>query len=148
VPATVAWDGKVALGHDDATVDQLIAPQVTNRCEHLFACGPIAWALSIPTHDSLATVAAGMNAAEARDHDCPKLPETADTTEIDGEPAQLASTHCPAGAADGGLLIMRAITVHAGTAYRFWMQDPANEHALEPSVRADFKSFIASVDLP
>ena len=147
VPATVTWDGKVPLGHDDATVDQLITPQLTGRCEHLFACGPIAWALSTPTNDSLATVVANMNAAEARDHDCPN-PETKERVEIDGEAALLTSMHCPAGAPDGGLLIMRAITIHNGTAYDFWMQDPANEKALEPSVRADFKSLIASVDLP
>jgi hypothetical protein len=148
IPAAEPWDGEEEIGHDDAIVDQLISPQVEDRCEHLFRCGPIAWAISAATTESLEAVAADMDAKEAREHDCPETPENSEPAEIDGEPALLASTHCPADAADGGLLILRAIAVHDGTAYYFWMQDPASEEALEPSVRADFEALIAVVDLP
>jgi hypothetical protein len=148
VPASVAWDGEGELNHDGAVVDQLIEPQIEGRCEHLFRCGPIAWAISAPATEPLDTVAREMDAKEAREHDCPEIPETSEPAEIDGEPALLASTHCPAGAPDGGLLILRAITVHDGNAYYFWMQDPANEDALEPSVRSDFEALIAAVQLP
>jgi hypothetical protein len=148
IPAVDAWDGQEEIGHDDPTVDQLISPQVADRCEHLFLCGPIAWAISAPATGSLEAVAEEMDAMEASDHDCPETPETSDPAEIDGEPALLASTHCPANAADGGLLILRAITIHDGIAYYFWMQDPAHEDALEPSIRADFEALIAAVDLP
>jgi hypothetical protein len=148
IPAADAWDGEQEIGHDDPTVDQMISPQVAGRCEHLFLCGPIAWAISASTEESLAVVASDMDAMEAADHDCPETPESSEPTEIDGEPALLAATHCPANAPDGGQLILRAITIHDGTAYYFWMQDPAHEDALEPSVRSDFEALIAVVDLP
>jgi hypothetical protein len=148
VPAIEVWDGEERLGHDYPMVDQLIAPKETDRCEQVARCGPIAWVLSFPASESLESVAAEMDAFEDVDHGCPATPETHETTEIDGEPAQLTSTHCPEGAADGGRLILRAIALHDGTAYYFWMQDPAGEYPLEPLTRSAFETLLEGVRLP
>jgi hypothetical protein len=43
---------------------------------------------------------------------------------------------------------MRAITIQDGIAYYFWMQDPANEDALDPRTRADFEALLAAIQLP
>jgi hypothetical protein len=147
IAAVEAWDGQSFIGHDYPNVDQLIAPKVTDRCEQVFRCGPIAWAFSYPTADPLEMVASNTDVAEAEDHACPN-PETTEPTEIDGSPALLTQKHCPAGAPDGGLLIMRAITIQDGIAYYFWMQDPANEDALDPRTRADFEALLAAIQLP
>lgn len=145
MPAQTAWDGKAGFGHDDPIVDQLIAPAVPNRCKTIFVCGPIAWAVATDTTKSLAALAEDMDAAEARDHPCPVAPEKQDATKIDGEAALLTSKHCPT---DGGILVLRAITVHKGIAYYFWLQDPSNETAVEPLDRADFDALLAAVRLP
>lgn len=150
VPASDAWDGEEVIGHEDAMVDQLVAPQVGDRCENTFRCGPNAWALAYPATDDLATVVASMDAREVEDHDCPATPEEQSDTEIDGEPAILSVTHCPEGAEDGGLMIVRAIAIHDGTAYYFWIQDPSSiaQRDLEPLMRSDFEALLAEVDLP
>jgi hypothetical protein len=150
VPAQVAWDGQETVGHASETVDQLITPQVAGRCEHVFLCGPNAWAFAVPTTQPLDAVAADMDAAEVRDHDCPATPESEEPAEIDGEPAVISVTHCPANAPDGGLLILRAIALHDGTAFYFLMQDPAqlNQDDLDPLIRSSFEDLIAAVRLP
>ena len=145
VPAQSTWDGKSAIGHLDPIVDQWIGPQVANRCKTVFVCGPIAWAVAAPTTKSPADLAAETDAAEARDHPCPVSPESQVGVKIDGEAALLASKHCPA---DGGLLVLRAIAVHKGIGYFFWMQDPSNERAVEPLDRSDFSALIAAIRLP
>ena len=145
IPAQATWDGAAPVGHDDPIVDQLIAPEVANRCRTVFACGPIAWALAAPTAKSLAALNADTDASEARDHPCPPTPESQDPTKIGGEAASLSAKHCPM---DGGLLVLRAIAIHKGVAYYFWLQDPANEREVEPLDRADFDALIAAVRLP
>jgi hypothetical protein len=145
IPAQSTWDGVSGIGHDDPIVDQLIGPQVPNRCTTVFVCGPIAWAVAAPTTKSLAVLAKDDYAAEARDHPCPTQPESQSATKIDGEPALLFSKHCPA---DGGILVLGVITIHDGVGYYFWLQDPANETAVEPLDRADFAALIAAVRLP
>jgi len=145
IPAETAWDGIAAIGHDDPIVDQLIGPQVPNRCKTVFLCGPIAWALAAPTTESVTALAAAMDAAEARDHPCPATPEQQDATTIDGEAALRTSKHCPT---DGGTLLLRAITVHEGIGYYIWLQDPAHETAVEPMDHADFDALIAAIRLP
>ena len=111
----------------------------------VFACGPIVWALAAPTAKSLAALNADTDASEARDHPCPPTPESQDPTKIGGEAASLSAKHCPM---DGGLLVLRAIAIHKGVAYYFWLQDPANEREVEPLDRADFDALIAAVRLP
>ena len=145
IPAQATWDGAAPVGHDDPIVDQLIAPEVANRCRTVFACGPIVWALAAPTAKSLAALNADTDASEARDHPCPPTPESQDPTKIGGEAASLSAKHCPM---DGGLLVLRAIAIHKGVAYYFWLQDPANEREVEPLDRADFDALIAAVRLP
>ena len=145
IPAQSTWDGKSAIGHNDSIVDQWIGPQVANRCKTVFVCGPIAWAVAAPTTKSPADLAAETDTAEARDHPCPVSPESQVGVKIDGEAALLASKHCPA---DGGLLVLRAIAVHKGIGYFFWMQDPSNERAVEPLDRSDFSALIAAIRLP
>jgi hypothetical protein len=93
---------------------------------------------------TLTALAAQTNAAEARDHPCPAAPETEKAVKVDGEAALLTSKHCPS---DGGILVLRAIAVHNGIGYYFWMQDPSNEKAVEPLDRADFNALIASIRL-
>ena len=101
--------------------------------------------MAAPTTKSLADLAAETDTAEARDHPCPVSPESQVGVKIDGEAALLASKHCPA---DGGLLVLRAIAVHKGIGYFFWMQDPSNERAVEPLDRSDFSALIAAIRLP
>ena len=145
IPAQSTWDGNSPIGHDDPIVDQWIGPQVADRCKTVFVCGPIAWAVAASTTKSLVALAAERDVAEARDHPCPSAPESQVRVKIDGEAGLLASKHCPA---DRGLLVLRAIAIHKGIGYFFWMQDPSNEKAVEPVDRADFNSLIAAIRLP
>jgi hypothetical protein len=145
VAAQTRWDGTTPIGHDDPIVDQLIGPEVPNRCKTVYLCGPIAWAVAAPTTKPLMALASDEDAAEARDHPCPVTPEQQSATSIDAESALVASKHCPS---DGGLLVLRAIAIHNGVGYFFWLQDPSNEAAVEPQDRADFEALIGAVRLP
>ena len=145
IPATIRWNGKTTIAHEAPDVDQILPPKVTNRCSTVFRCAPLEWAASAPTDGSLPSVVADMDAAEARDHPCPAKTESEEPATIDGEPASIGTKHCPA---DGGILVLRAVAVHEGVAYYFWLQDQANERAVDPVDRADFDAFVRAIDLP
>ena len=140
--ATSKWDGATAIGHDDPIVDQLVGPEVTGRCTTVFVCGPVAWAYAAATRQSLADYVKARDAADDRDHACPP-PVRQEQITIAGQPALLETGYCP----EGGILVLRAVTIHAGTALSFFLQDPANERAVDPLDRADFLALLKSVRL-
>ena len=135
IPAQATWDGAAPVGHDDPIVDQLIAPEVANRCRTVFACGPIVWALAAPTAKSLAALNADTDASEARDHPCPPTPESQDPTKIGGEAASLSAKHCPM---DGGLLVLRAIAIHERSGLSNGVSNTNSMRSLRVTVRMGF----------
>jgi hypothetical protein len=145
IPAQTPWDGRSPVGHDDPIVDQLIAPQVPNRCATVFVCGPLAWAYATPTTRSLDAWVADQDASDARDHPCPPSPQTRVSVKVDGEPGVLESKHCPQ---DGGILVMSAHTIRDGVGYAFYLQDPSGEPGVEPLDQSDFRALLGAIRLP
>jgi hypothetical protein len=144
VAAQVAWDGTSAPGHQDSDVDQLIGPEVSGRCSHIFLCGPVAWALAGSTTKSLADYAAERDSVGVANNGCAE-PETSAPTTIGGEAALVEATHCPA---DGGILVLSAFTVQSGIGFGFYLQEPSGDPAVEPEDRSDFAAMLATVQLP
>jgi len=129
--ATQQWDGTGAPGDQDSVVDLFQGP-----------AGVEAWAIAVPTKQSLAAYARTTIRASAAAHPCPAVPQTNHAVTIGGAPARLLSMHCPP---RGGLLVLIAITKHGGTAFVFASQHPYGTKADEPVNRTVFRNFLASV---
>lgn len=146
LPATATWDGQSAQSSDAETVDQLAAPSVENRCKTVFTCGPNAWAYAAATTLTLSDLEKATLASDAANHPCPATPEGEQPAMIAGQPAILEWKHCPAGA--GGQWVMSAVTIKAGKAYWFYIEDRSHDVAAEPADKADFLGLVRSITLP
>jgi hypothetical protein len=132
-PATLAWDGTGAPGHDTAVTDLFAS-----------AAGTLAWANAAITAKSLNAFTSERLAADAAAHPCPARPETDETLTIAGEPARFTVKHCPA---TGGILVAMAAVIHDGTGYVFYFQHPPAAPARDDDV-ATFKGLLGGVALP
>jgi hypothetical protein len=142
IPAQRSWDGSLAAGYDDPSVDQWVAPSVQNRCTQVFLCAPTLWALSGPTTLDLAAWVATQDAAGLRDHQC-TIPHAAAPISIDGHDATLEDGHC----GTDGPLLLGAYVVRNGTGYAFMLQDTAREGAVETLDRSEFTDLLSTVRL-
>lgn len=146
-PATEKWDGTSAIGHDDPIVDQLLAPEVSGRCQTVFVCGPVLWAYAATTNQSLTDYVTARDAADAQDHACgPPRPERQERITIGGAQGLLETSHCPED--ETGILILEAVTIHSGVAYSFFLQEPSHERAVEPADHSDLLALLKTVKLP
>jgi hypothetical protein len=145
-PATSTWDGTSPVGHDDLVVDQLVGPSVTGRCTKVLFCGPVAWAYAAPTSEALATYVQTRDAADARDHPCPPSPKTVEQVTVADGSAVMETKYCADEAT--GIIVLDVVTIRAGVAYSFYLQDPSHDRGADSADRADFLKLIGTIQLP
>lgn len=132
VPATVAWDGTSAPGHEEPVNDRFEPSGSASF-----------WAYGGPWSGSLAAFVQNRIAANARDHGdtCPAKPEVQESITVAGEPAVFIAWNC-------GILINTVVLVHGGVALNFAARDPGVHAATDPADRAVLDQLLATLTLP
>lgn len=132
-PATEAWDGRGAPGHDGATTDLFKS-----------STGTLMWAYAAPTSATLSEATTAQIAADAAEHPCPTTLEIDEPIAVGGDQGRFTVKHCPV---VGGILVAMTAVVHDGSAYIFYFQHPPNAAPSGDDV-VMFKKLLSGVELP
>lgn len=134
VDAFHAWDGIGAPGAEALTVDKFAPP--TGQLSSFAYAAPFAGTLD-------EWVTSTLTAASA-EHACPETAETNEQISIGAEAGRLLGLHCPP---VGGLFVLTAVSVHAGTGYVFVIQDPSRTTS-DDALRVAFVELLGGIEFP
>ena len=102
-----------------------------------------AWAFAVPRPASPAAYASAITQTAAQ-LPCPAALQSSQAVTIDGVRAVLIGMHCPA---QGGLLMLTAVTTHGQTTLVITFEDSSGISSAEQVDRAAFREFLAGIRL-
>lgn len=102
-----------------------------------------AWAFAVPRPASPAAYASAITQTAAQ-LPCPAAPRSSQALTIGGMQAVLIGMHCPA---QGGLLMLTAVTTHGQTTLVITFEDSSGISSAEQADRAAFREFLAGIRL-